>query len=94
MTIMRSATPLADAARIGYEAGRLDGWEQGYREGFEAGADVGGARVLLALRAGWPDLGPARRLVSRQYTDLLDGPGVAAPCTCSCCRRTRQERPS
>lgn len=71
----------------GWHAGRLAGREEGWAAGHAAGMDAGGAAVLLALRAGWPDLRPARRLVSRRYVDLLDGPGVAAPCTCSCCRR-------
>lgn len=92
--LTRSTTPLADAARVGWEAGHLDGWEEGYRRGFEAGAEVGGERVLRALRSGWPDLGPARRLVSREYVDLLDGAGIAAPCTCSCCERWRSGRGS
>lgn len=83
-------TPLGDAFNAGYDAGRIDGWESGYRAGFQSGGDVGGHRVLLALQTGWPDLAPARRLISRQYRDLLDGPGVAAPCTCSCCQRARR----
>lgn len=85
---------LAEAARTGYEAGKFAGWEDGYTAGFQAGADVGGHRILLALQSGWPDLGPARRLISRNYIDLLDGPGIAAPCTCSCCRRWRAGRGS
>lgn len=68
---------------LGYVAGRAAGWAAGHA----AGLDAGGAGVLAALRAGWPDLGPARRLVSREYVDLLDGPTVAVACTCSCCRR-------
>ncbi len=85
-------TSLADATRTGYQAGKYDGFEEGYEAGFEAGADVGAHRILLALQAGWPDLKPARRPISHNYLDLLDGPGVASPCTCSCCRRWREGR--
>ena len=31
-------------------------WTAGYRAGFEARADIGAARVLVALKEGWPDL--------------------------------------
>ena len=79
---------------IGWHLGRLAGYDEGWKAGHAAGVDAGGTRVLLALRSGWPDLAPARRLASREYVSLLDGPGVAAPCTCSCCRRWRDGRPA
>lgn len=31
-------------------------WRDGYRTGWDAGADVGAGRVMIGLRAGWPDL--------------------------------------
>lgn len=76
----------------GWHLGRQAGYEEGFAAGHRAGMDAGGARVLLELREGWPDLRPAQRLVSRHPVDGLDGPGVAAPCACSCCRRWREGR--
>lgn len=76
--------PLAADLRVHIDAA----WGEGYAAGYLSGEEVGSVRTLLHLRAGWPDLGSVTRLVvSREYRDLLDGPGVATPCTCSCCRR-------
>jgi len=62
---MSEDTLLAGVFQAGYDAGTIDGFEDGYRGGWDAAEDVTVSRLALALQNGLPDLN-----AGRQYSEL------------------------
>lgn len=82
------AVPRAGVAAVTERAARERAmYAAGYRDGFAAGGDVGGTRVMLAVEQGWPpDLRPLR-----QYGQLRRAreSGPCADPKCGACQVRR-----